>query len=106
MTTGLKVWLWIILVLNVIGIFTSVTAALLVPILWLSVVLGVLIIAGVFLLLFKQRKMGYYLICGAAALSLVYNVAMGVNIISAIISAVLMPLITWLFLKNNWDSFQ
>jgi len=106
MSNGLRIWLWVILVLNVIGIIGSVGTALLIPIAWVSVLLSVLIIAGISLLLFKQKRVGYYMVIGAALLGLIVNVAVGVNIIYAVFAAVCMPLITWLFLRNNWSLFD
>lgn len=106
MTTGLKGWLWFVLVVNAISCVSMVTTAILVPLAWVSVALEILIIAGVSMLLFGRKKMGFYLICGAAVLGLVINVILGVNIIYAVVSAVLMPLITWLLMKNTWYEFQ
>lgn len=106
MTTGLKVWLWVVFVLNIISAVTSVFAAMLLPILWVSVVLEIVIIVGIGLLLFGQKKIGYYLVCAMAVLGLIVNVVLGTNIIYAVISAVLMPLITWLLMKNTWDQFE
>lgn len=106
MTTGLKVWLWIVLVLNAIYCVSAVGTAMLVPLAWISVVLEIMIIAGTSMLLFARKKMGFYLICGANVLGLIVNVVLGVNIIYALFSAIVMPLIIWLLMKNTWYEFQ
>ncbi len=38
MTTGLKVWLWLVLVVNAIAGVTAVVTALLIPFMWVVVV--------------------------------------------------------------------
>lgn len=106
MTTGLKVWLWLVLVFNAIGAVTSVATAFLIPGMWIVVVAEVLVVAGAAMLLFPRKKMGFYLICGGAAVSLVLNIILGGNIVSSVISAVIMPLIVWLLIKNTWYEFQ
>jgi large-conductance mechanosensitive channel len=50
--------------------------------------------------------MGFFLICGGNAVSLIVNVILGQNIVSSVVSAVLMPLIIWLLIKNTWYEFQ
>lgn len=106
MSTGLKVWLWIVLVLNAITVVTTVLGALLNPLLFVSAIGTALIIVGVCMILFKQKKLGLYIICGMEAISLVFNIIGGGNIIISIISAVLMPGITYLLMKSNWESFS
>lgn len=106
MTTGLKVWLWLVLVFNAIGAVTSVATAFLIPGMWIVVVAEVLVVAGAAMLLFPRKKMGFYLICGGAAVNLVLNIILGGNIVSSVISAVIMPLIVWLLIKNTWYEFQ
>lgn len=106
MTTGLKVWLWIVLVLNAISCVGAVITALLVPLAWISVVLGLLVVAGAAMLLFARRKMGFYLICGANVLGLIVNLMLAANPVVSVIQAIVMPLIIWLLMKNIWYEFQ
>lgn len=106
MTTGLKGWLWFVLIVNVLSGLGAIPTALVFPLAWISVLLEVLIVVGTVLLLFKQKKMGYYLILAAAILGLIVNVAIGSNVILAVISAVIMPGIIWLLMKNTWDQFE
>ena len=58
------------------------------------------------MLLFPLKKMGFFLICGGAAVSLIVNIILGQNIIGSAVSAVIMPLIIWLLIKNTWYEFQ
>lgn len=106
MTTGLKVWLWIVLVFNAISGVTAIATAFLIPFMWVVVLAEALVVAGAVMLLFPRKKMGFYLICGGAVVSLIVNVILGNSIVSSAISAVIMPLIIWLLIKNTWYEFQ
>ena len=106
MTTGLKVWLWIVLVVNAISGVTAIATAMLIPLMWVVVVAEALVVAGAAMLLFPRKKMGFYLICAGAAVSLILNVVLGENVIGSVISAVIMPLIIWLLIKNTWYEFH
>lgn len=106
MTGGLKGWLWFVLIVNALAGLASIATALVYPLAWVSVILEVLIVAGAAILLFKQKKIGYYIILAAAVLGLIVNVATGTNIIYAVISAIVMPGIIWLLMKNTWDQFE
>lgn len=107
MKTGLKVWLWIIFVLKIIvatfGVF-SILGSPLSGI--LTVACAVVFAIGVGIMLFKQQKLGFYLLCGSQAVMLVGDIVVGANIVIAIIGALVLPLITWLLLKGDWDSFK
>lgn len=125
LSTGLKVWLWIIFVINIVSALVMVAgvagSAALGSVLGLgaiytvlcvvSLILEIVLIAGLAMLLFKSKKMGFYLICAAAGIGFVVNmITYGVigsltaaNVVRAIISMVLCPLITYLFAKNDWD---
>ena len=76
--TGLQVWLWIIFVLNIItalGALAAVvgSAALGVGPVYtvlcvVSFLLEIVLIVGIAMLLFKSKKVGFYMICGAAVI--------------------------------------
>lgn len=106
MTKGLKVWLYLVLVLNAISVVTSIIAALVSPASWILVLTSVLIVAGAALLLFKTQKLGFYLICAAAVVNLIFNVVSGISIFVSIIPAIIMPLIIYLLMKNTWSEFK
>ncbi len=105
MTRGLKVWLWLVLAVNAISGVMAIVSALLIPLMWVVVAAEALVVAGAVMLLFPRKKMGFFLICGAAV-SLVLNIILGGNIVSSVVSAVIMPLIIWLLIKNTWYEFQ
>lgn len=106
MTRALQVWLWLVLVFNAIGGVMAIVSALLIPLMWIVVVAEVLVVAGASMLLFPRRKVGFYLICAGAAVSLITNIIVGGNIVGSVVSAVIMPLIIWLLIKNTWYEFK
>lgn len=101
MSTAAKVWLWIVLILNALSFIGNVFTLV-----FLGAVVNGLLVGGAFYLLFKRQRMGFYAICVGAVLGLVVNIISGGGIVSAVISAILNPLITWLFLKKDFDKLQ
>ena len=119
--TGLQVWLWIIFVLNIItalGALAAVvgSAALGVGPVYtvlcvVSFLLEIVLIVGIAMLLFKSKKVGFYMICGAAVIGFVVNLITyglvsgltAINIGRAVVGLVVCPLVTYLFAKNDWD---
>ena len=123
--TGLQVWLWIIFVINIL---TAVTTALAVVgsaaigstlglgtvytiLCVVSLLLEIVLIVGIAMLLFKSKKVGFYMICAAAGAGFIVNmITYGVmasltagNIVRAILSLVICPLVTYLLAKNDWE---
>ncbi len=123
LSTGLNVWLWIIFVLNilatiggiVVALGASVVAASLglgsiyVVLCFIRVILHVVITVSIGILLFSHKNIGLVLIFSLADLGFIvsmvtYAIAAqlsAVNIVKAIISAILMPAITYLLAKND-----
>ena len=119
--TGLQVWLWIIFVLNIItalGALAAVvgSAALGVGPVYtvlcvVSFLLEIVLIVGIAMLLFKSKKVGFYMICGAAVIGFVVNLITyglvsgltAINIGRAVVGLVVCPLVTYLLAKNDWD---
>lgn len=106
MSKGLKIWLWIIFVMNIIAVVSSFVAALLAPVAFISVILSAAYVAGIALLLFKQKKMGFFLMCGTQVISIIYSIFSGANIILALVSAIIPVAIVYFLMKPNWDAFQ
>lgn len=123
LSTGLTVWLWIIFVLNILAAIGGIVVALgasviaaglglgaiYVVLCFLSVILQVVITVSIGILLFAHKKIGLVLIIALAALGFIVNMItyavaaqLGAgNIIKAIISAIIMPGITYLLAKND-----
>ena len=103
-STGAKVWLWLVLVVNVLSCVSIALVLLIAPAAAIiSLVLELILIAGVVLLLFRRQRIGFYLLCVCSVLSLIVNIISGTGIVRAIVSAVLFPLITYLVIKNQWN---
>ena len=66
MNTGLKVWLWIVFVINIISGVMMIPLMLIQPLLIVSLIAEVLIIVGAGLILFAQKKLGFYLMIAHA----------------------------------------
>ena len=123
LSTGLTVWLWIIFVVNVLAAIGGIVVALgasvvgaalglgsiYVVLSFIGVILQIVITVSIGILLFAHKKIGLVLIFAFAALGFIvsmvtYSIAAqlsAVNIVKAIISAILMPVITYFFAKND-----
>ena len=123
LSTGLTVWLWIIFVVNVLAAIGGIVVALgasvvgaalglgsiYVVLSFIGVILQIVITVSIGILLFAHKKIGLVLIFAFAALGFIVSMVtyavtaqLGVgNIVKAIISAILMPVITYLFAKNH-----
>ena len=123
LSTGLTVWLWIIFVVNVLAAIGGIVVALgasvvgaalglgsiYVVLSFIGVILQIVITVSIGILLFSHKKIGLVLIFAFAALGFIvsmvtYSIAAqlsAVNIVKAIISAILMSVITYLFSKKD-----
>ena len=123
LSTGLTVWLWIIFVVNVLAAIGGIVVALgasvvgaalglgsiYVVLSFIGVILQIVITVSIGILLFAHKKIGLVLIFAFAALGFIVSMVtyaitaqLGVgNIVKAIISAILMPAITYLLAKND-----
>lgn len=128
LNTGLKVWLWIIFVINIIAavaaLITVFGAAAVSATLGLgagytvlcllSLILEVALVVGIAMMLFAQKKLGFYLLCATAVVAFVVNlITYGmlsaltpVNIVRAVVSMILFPLVTYLLAKKDWDNLK
>ncbi|MGN0352093.1 MAG: hypothetical protein ACI4ES_10610 [Roseburia sp.] len=126
LSTGLTVWLWIIFVINVIvgllAILTTIGASAVAATLGLgggyiglcvvSLVLEVVVIVGLAMMLFGHKKAGFFVLVAAAVIGLVVNIItynmLGTltagNIVKSLISAVVVPLVTFLLAKKDIDN--
>lgn len=123
LSTGLTVWLWIIFVVNVLAAIGGIVVALgasvvgaalglgsiYVVLSFIGVILQIVITVSIGILLFAHKKIGLVLIIALAALGFIvsivtYAIAAQLsagNIVKSIISAILMPGITYLLAKND-----
>ena len=100
MKTGAKVWLWIMLVANSLACVSYILLTLANPLYFLYILAEAGMITAVCLLLFFKRRLGFYIFLTVAAIALV------MNIIAALLGAVVGPLITYLVLKGSWEALS
>lgn len=128
-STGLKVWLWVIIVfsgLSVLGSFGSIASAPLPTI--ISIVLDAGMIAAGILIMFKMKKAGFKIMVAVAAVNAVWAVVLAIlagtvagvatgsasvglagGIMAAVIAVVIAaicPLVTYALMKKDWDMFD
>lgn len=101
-----KVWLWLLLVSNAFSMAAALMAALAAPLFWLYVLYSAGILAGVVLLLFLRRKLGFYLFCGVSVLGLILNFTVTQNLAGAFLETAAGILITCLLLHGSWESLS
>ncbi|MCD7905233.1 MAG: hypothetical protein LUG24_06610 [Clostridiales bacterium] len=104
MTKGCKIWLWFIFICNIISCVSCLALISLIGILGAySAVVCAVMIAGIALLLFKQKKVGFYIMLVMAVVAFIVNIMSGVSIIYALASAVVSPAVTYYFIGKNSD---
>lgn len=107
MTKGCKIWLWIMLVINVLSLVVGVVSLSTLGINGIySVIAEVIIIVSVCLLLFKRKKVGFYILVVVCVINLVVNIMNGANIVISILSAVISPALTFFFISKNQDAIK
>ena len=107
LSTGLNVWLWIIFVLNILATIGGIVVALGASVVAASLGLGAIYVVLCFISVILQIiiTVSFALAALGFIVSMVtYAIAAQLsagNIVKAIISAILMPLITYLLAKND-----
>ena len=113
-----KFWLWFVFIVNIIALVISILGLLgsmiLGPayfvLMLVTVILEVAIIVGAATLLFKKKKVGFYIICGCQVVNIILSFVLGAmqgNAVSSgvktIGSAIISVLILYFAIKNYWD---
>ena len=62
--------------------------------------------AGIALLLFLNKKFGFYLVITGAVFSMIANIWMGTSAVYAIVMAAISPCITFYFISKNKEIIQ
>lgn len=108
MKKATKIWLWIALVLCICTTGLNLGEGRL-----LSVAIAVVSIGGLCALLFARRKLGYLIMClsalGSFAVGVSQNLAQlgaPVAVGMSLLGSALVPLITGLFLRKDWDALE
>lgn len=104
MTKGCKIWLWFLFAGACLGILSNFALMSYAPgVAMISIVIGIGQLAGVSLMLFKQKKEGFYVQCACAVIMLIVNMSAHISIGVALLSAVVGPAITYylVIVKNG-----
>lgn len=106
MTTGAKVWFWLVLIGNGLGTINTLRLPR-IPLddRIVSTLCGVAMVVGSILLL-NRRKAGFFVMVGVQTLSGLVSFAKGVNIIFLIIVAAIQLGIVYYFINKNSDVMQ
>ena len=103
MPKGLKIWLWIVLFMDIITFIyygrlfllgLSAAAACMIP--------ELLQITGVSILLFHKRRLGFYIICLSEANVTLFDG----DIVLSLINSVVVPLVIYALMKPYWNCFR
>lgn len=111
---GLKIWLWLMLIVNVVTAFLNIFGfidAVKNPIpdvpriaFLFFAVFGFIVVAAVISLM-EWKIWGFYAIAGVAVITLIMNIAIGVEFAQAIFGLA-GPVILYLFMRPHWDRFD
>ena len=108
MKTSTKIWLWFALVLCAA---TTVMNACFGR--WPSVIVAIVSLAGLCMVLFAKKKAGFTLMCCCCVVSFFVAVlgSLGqpgllVSILMSLVGSLLVPVITWLFLRKDLPNMR
>ena len=109
MKKSTKIWLWVALVIcvatTIMNAFMGRTTA---------VIIAVVAIAGLAVLLFTERKIGFIVMCVCYTLSFISGVVNGasgetgvlVSVVMSFVGSIMIPGITALFLRGQWKNLK
>lgn len=108
-----KFWLWfclivnaLVLVLGVIGLLgVAATGADGMVVLILSLVAEVGMITGLAILLFKKKKLGFYIVAAMGVVNIILNAMVG-QLVKGIASAIISLVILFFAIKSNWNDME
>ena len=113
-----KFWLWFVFIVNIIALVISVLGLVgsvvlgpaFIAIMLVTVILEVAIIVGVSMLLFKKKKVGFFIICGCQVVNVILSFVLGAmqgnaigSGVKTIASAIISVLILYFAIKSYWD---
>lgn len=109
MKKGTKIWLWFALMLSACISVLNATEGR-----WTSVAIAIVALSGLCLLLLKQKKIGFYIMCACSTLSFFIGVYGGiqggtgifVSVLMSFIGSALIPAITFFFVRSQWKQLR
>lgn len=109
MKKSTNIWLWIALILSSCTTILNATQTR-----WLSVGIAIIALSGLCVLLFKQKKAGFCILCVCNVLSFLVGVFSGnqggtnifLTVLMSFIGSALIPSVTWIFLRDQWENLS
>ena len=72
----------------------------------IGLISGIVLCAGAAIILFKKKKVGFYMIAAMAVIVLIFNLTSGANAAVSIIAAIANPIISYYFVNKNANIIQ
>lgn len=107
MKKGTKIWLWLAFIMSISTIGLNVYHGR-----WPSVMTAIVALIGLTIVLFKAMKIGFYLMAGAYLIAFIVGSYSGIissglspmiAVGGSLIGSVIVPGITYLFLRSEWQ---
>lgn len=81
---------------------------------WLSVEIAIVALIGLCLLLFKQMRLGYCIMCGCNLLAFIVGAYQGIqggtdmflSVLMSFIGSALIPVVTFFFIFHQWKELK
>ena len=106
-TKGCKIWFWFVLIMNAISALSSLALMSYSPTAgMIGMISGIVLCAGAAIILFKKKKVGFYMIAAMAVIVLIFNLTSGANAAVSIIAAIANPIISYYFVNKNANIIQ
>ena len=104
MTKGFKIWLWFLLVVNIVAALSGllvIGSNFVVGI--YTLIVGLVAVAGAAIMLFQYKKLGFYVMLVTDVVGFAFNMLNGTGFVVALLSACIRPLITYYFITKNGE---
>lgn len=104
MTKGCKIWLWIVLILQIVSAVSGAAVMRMAPGTGIyTMAVSIVAAIGIAIILFMHKQYGFYLYVFVVFIGMIMNIKNGINVGMAVFMAVISPLITFLFIQKNRD---
>lgn len=107
MKTPAKIWLWILIVINVVALINDFASDTVNGDGWITLIETLVMLAAVAMILFLKMKAGFYLLRVYTVADLFYVIALfPMLVLYLLIGAILRIGITWLCIRSSWSEMK
>lgn len=103
LSTGCKIWFWVVLVLNALSALISIFFIKESAVYIASLISGIGMCAGAGMILFQKKKLGFYVLLAMAAFNLLVSVISGTYSAGMLVGPIANALISYYFVRGNSD---